>query len=149
MKLILIFCGLFVVSISYAQKKQCFYDLDTSMNEATVSCETIFLKNKSKLYWQYNCERIWLTLENVKGQKFILDTIEVELYAYTYRLGFHLVKEYSNSLLFRSGCPANGQCIYTLIDKINGKTIKQLNSPPSRLSQKHRGSYKSKKNKNE
>lgn len=51
----------------------------------------------------------------------------MELYGYTYRLGYSLIKEYQNSLLFRSGCPANGPCIYTLIDKTNGKKIKEFN----------------------
>jgi len=96
------------------------------MNEATVSCDTTIFSNKAKLYWQYNCDRIWLTLENSKGQKSVIDEIPVELYGYTYRLGFHLIKEFDKTVLFRSGCPANGPCIYTLIDKNNGKKVKEF-----------------------
>jgi hypothetical protein len=94
------------------------------MNGATVSCDTKTLGNNAKLYWQYNCDRIWLTLENPVGEKFVIDEFGVELYAYTYRLGYHLIKEFEESLLFRSGCPANGPCTYTLIDKENGKKLK-------------------------
>jgi len=96
------------------------------MNDATTSCETTRLKNNSKLYWQYDCKRIWLTLENAKGKKAVISEVDIELFGYTYRLGYHLIKEYKNSLLFRGGCPANGHCIYTLIDKKNGKKIKQF-----------------------
>ena len=96
------------------------------MNKATVSCDTTIFSNKAKLYWQYNCDRIWLTLENANGQKKVIDEVPVELYGYTYRLGFHLIKEFDKTVLFRSGCPANGPCIYTLIDKNNGNKIKEF-----------------------
>ena len=118
---ILVFC-----SYSYGQKKHCFCDKVPEMNDATTSCETTRLKNNSKLYWQYDCKRIWLTLENAKGKKAVISEVDIELFGYTYRLGYHLIKEYKNSLLFRGGCPANGHCIYTLIDKKNGKKIKQF-----------------------
>ena len=109
------------------QKKQCFCDTDTLMNNATVSCDTKFFKNRSKLYWQYNCNRIWLTLENSKGRKKVIDEVEIGLYGYTFRLGYHLVKEFDKLLLFRSGCPANGPCVYTLIDKSTGRKVKEFN----------------------
>lgn len=110
----------------FGQKKQCHCDKDTLMNGATTSCKTIVLKNKSKLYWQYNCNRIWLTLENRRGKKTVLDEVTVEYFGYTYRLGFHLIKEFDNTILFRSGCPANGPCIYTLIDKTTGKKVNEF-----------------------
>ncbi|MFT4062935.1 MAG: hypothetical protein QM642_11335 [Edaphocola sp.] len=96
------------------------------MNEATVSCDTTIFSNKAKLYWQYNCDRIWLTLETANGQKNVIDDISVEFYGYTYRLGFHLIKEFDKTILFRSGCLANGPCVYTLIDKNNGNKIKEF-----------------------
>ncbi|MEO6232374.1 MAG: hypothetical protein ABIP10_19750, partial [Ferruginibacter sp.] len=65
-------------------------------------------------------------MENIKGHKDILDEVEIGLYGYTYRLGYHLVKEFDKTLLFRSGCPANGPCIYSLIDKTTGKKIKEF-----------------------
>ncbi|MFN0255088.1 hypothetical protein [Pedobacter ureilyticus] len=97
------------------------------MNEATVSCDTTRLSNQSTIYWQYNCDRIWLTLENKKKEKFVIDSVPPELYGYTYRLGYHLIKEFDSGLLFRSGCPANGPCIYTLINKYNGKVLDEFN----------------------
>jgi hypothetical protein len=108
------------------QKKQCHCDKEPSMDEATTNCKTTIFKNKSKLYWQFNCDRIWLTLENSKGQKSIINEVDVQLFGYTYRLGFHLVKEFNKTLLFRSGCPATGPCFYTLIDKTSGKKIKEF-----------------------
>jgi|688.fasta_scaffold525232_1 hypothetical protein len=110
----------------YGQKKECYCDKDTYINDAIINCKTIILKNKSKLYWQYNCDKIWLTLETTKGHKVILDEVSVDLYGLTYRLGFQLVKEFEKSVLFRSGCPANGPCIYTLIDKTTGKKLDEF-----------------------
>lgn len=110
----------------FGQNKHCFCDENTQMNEATVSCDTTFFSNDAKLYWQYDCERIWLTLENSNGQKNVIDEVPVELYGYTYRLGFQLIKEFNKTILFRSGCPANGPCIYTLIDKNNGNKVKEF-----------------------
>ncbi|MDD4970893.1 MAG: hypothetical protein PHT07_15810 [Paludibacter sp.] len=119
---------LFVLNIipSFGQKGECFCDKDTLMNNATVSCDTTTFTNGSKMYWQFNCDRIWLTLENIKKEKQVIDESTSELYDLTYRLGFHLIKEYKNTLLFRSGCPANGPCNHTLIDKTNGKKIKEF-----------------------
>ena len=108
------------------QKTQCFCDTDTLMNNSTTNCRTTTLKNKSKLYWQYNCNRIWLTLEDIKGKRVVLNEVPVEYFGYTYRLGFHLIKEFEKTILFRSGCPANGPCLYTLIDKSTGKKIKEF-----------------------
>lgn len=115
------------VKVSPKDRTNCFCDKDTLMNGATVSCDTTQFSNQSTIYWQYNCDKIWLTLENKKKEKFILDTVALEYYGYTYRLGYHLIKEFKSGLLFRSGCPANGPCIYTLIDKYNGKILDEFN----------------------
>lgn len=115
------------VQISINKRINCFCDRDSLMNEATVSCDTTHFSNQSTIYWQYSCEKIWLTLENKYKEKFVIDTVPVELYGYTFRLGYHLIKEFKSGLLFRSGCPANGPCIYTLIDKYNGKILDQFN----------------------
>ena len=40
--------------------------------------------------------------------------------------GYHLSKEFTKSLLFRSGCPANGPCNFVLIDKDNGENLKEF-----------------------
>lgn len=123
--LIFTFCFLTFDQI-FGQKKQCHCDKNTLMNTATVSCETRVLKNNVKLYWQYNCDKIWFTFQTIKGRKITLDEVPVEFYGYTYRLGYHFVKEFDKSILFRSGCPANGPCIYTLIDKTTGRKIEEF-----------------------
>lgn len=120
---IIAFC---FIQISYGQKKECGCKSDTSL-EIRTYCKTIRLKNGSKLYYQFNCDSVWLTLENTKGVKRILysetDTI---LFQYTYRIGYQFAKEYRNCLLFRSGCPANGPCNFVLVNKKTGRDIADL-----------------------
>jgi hypothetical protein len=102
---------------------------DSLMNENTISCDTTILRNQSKLYYQFNCDSIWLTLEDIQEQKVVLYTEKdnfKQLYGLQYRLGYHLAKEYEKYLLFRTGCPANGPCNFVLIDKTNGKLIKEF-----------------------
>ena len=113
--------------LSKAQQKNCFCENDSLMNEATVSCDTLYLKNGSQLYWQFTCDRIWLTLRNTSGQTYTLNEVDAALYSYTYRLGYHFIKEFGTKILFRSGCPANGPCDYVLIDTVSGKIIKEFN----------------------
>ncbi len=64
-----------------------------------------------------------MTLESVNKKKVVIDKVPVELSGYTYRLGFHLIREYKKSLLFRIGCGATGPCSYVLIDKFSGKKL--------------------------
>lgn len=99
-------------------EKQYFCMENPLMNTATVSCETFLLQNNSKLYWQNNCNRIWLTLENGNCQKIVLDKVNVNLFPYTYRISYHLIKEFKNGLLFRSDFTANEPCVYILVDKM-------------------------------
>ncbi|MEO8148175.1 MAG: hypothetical protein ABI723_11080 [Bacteroidia bacterium] len=113
---------------AFGQNKNCFCEKDSLMNQSVIECDTTKLSNGSKLFWQYNCDRIWFTLENAKGNRVVLDEVDVKLYGYTYRLGYHLIKEYKNSLLFRSGCGATGPCDYILIDKANGAKLKELSN---------------------
>lgn len=65
-------------------------------------------------------------MENVKKQKTVIDEVPAELFAYTFRLGFHLEREFQKSILFRSSCAANGPCTYVLIDKSSGKKLKEF-----------------------
>ena len=123
-------CILFLFSLLYfpsqSQEKKCNCPIDSSINESTVSCEVKVLSNGAKLYWQYTCDRIWLTLQQKDGKKKVINEVPIEYYGYTFRLGFHLMKEYKTSLLFRSGCPANGPCNFILIDKNTGKKIEEF-----------------------
>ena len=81
--------------------------------------------NASKLYWQFNCDSVWLTLENISKQKKVIDQVPIELSDLTYRLGYHLIKEFKNAILFRHGCPATGPCYYKLLDKTTGTVLKE------------------------
>lgn len=106
--------------------KTCFCEEDTLVNQFTTSCDTTILKNKSKLYWQFNCDCIWLTLENKNGYKKTIHTVPIELYAYTSRLGYDLIKEFDNVLLFSYGCSATGSCSFILLDKNTGKKKREF-----------------------
>ncbi len=105
------------------QNNICFCDEFPVMNSSTVNCDTLVFKNDSKIYWQFNCDSVWLTLENRYKSKTVINQVPLELYGYTYRIGYHLIKEFSESLLFRHGCPATGPCDYSLLDKTTGKNI--------------------------
>ena len=111
---------------AWAQQKQCFCAKDTSMNKAIISCETQVLSHGAKLYWQFNCTRIWLTLQQPSGKKMVLDEVPVDLFGYTYRLGYHFIKEFNETVLFRYGCPANGPCVYVLRNKFSGKKVREF-----------------------
>ena len=108
------------------QNNHCFCENDSLINDYTVSCDTTTFTNNSKLYWRFNCDRIWLTLEYENGQKNVIDTVPIDLYAYTYRLGFQFIKEFKKTILFRSNCAATGPCTFTLVDKHTGNKINEF-----------------------
>ena len=115
---------LIFTSISYGQNK-CFCENEPDLIER-VPCDTTILKNKSQLYYQFNCDSVWLTLDNNQN-KVVIFSMGTELAGYTYRLGYLLTKEFKNSLLFRWSCPANGPCNYVLLDKNTGKILQHYN----------------------
>jgi hypothetical protein len=115
---------LFYSSFLFGQTN-CFCDKDSLISES-VSCDTVTLSNKALLYYQLNCDTVWLTLEIPNKKKTVLFSMGTELAGYNYRLGFQLTKEFKNSLLFRYGCPANGPCNYILVDKSNGRTLRKF-----------------------
>jgi hypothetical protein len=125
MRFLLFYFFLFSSSSSFSQKKTCACDND-SLEGRSINCRTIVLKNKARLYWQYNCDSAWLTLQTSKGKKIVLDTLPAGLFYYTFRMGFQLFKEFEHYLVLRSECPANGPCKYSLVDKNNGKKIKTV-----------------------
>lgn len=127
MKLLVLIMSLTCYTQLNAQNKQCYCGRDSSINVLSVYCDTIKLSNYSLLYWQYNCDSIWLTLENDKGTKVILDNVSTEIYDIFDRGSFHFIKEFAETILFESGCAANGPCLYYLIDKNTGKEIESFN----------------------
>ena len=126
MKPFLIIISLFTFAIVLGQKRQCSCAVDSLNTFTTINCKTTFLKNNSKLYWQFNCDKFWLTLENRNGGKKVINKVDLGGYYYVNRLGFHLIKEFDKSILFRSDCSSNGPCNYNLIDKITGNKIKEF-----------------------
>ncbi|UII24226.1 hypothetical protein [Fulvivirga ligni] len=90
-----------------------------------IGCGQSLLKDGSQLYYQFNCDSIWLTLETNDYQEIIFSGSQ-EFYAYHYRLDPHLVKEFSSALLFRYGCLANGPCSYFLIAKKDGTRTREF-----------------------
>jgi hypothetical protein len=126
MKIFLLISILFFADISFGQKKICHCDQDSLMNE-WLDCETKVLKNGAQLYWQFNCDRVWLTLQTVSGKKLVIDSSEDKsLFGLTYRIGYQFAREYKNSLLFRYGCAATGPCSFILININNGKKLAEF-----------------------
>ena len=113
-----------ICSTSYAQTRQCGCATDSMIPNGSIDCSSKKLSNGSELYWQVNCKRVWLTLRNsISKKEIVLDEVPIEYYGYTFRLGFHLAKEYGKTLLFRSGCPVKGPCNFILVDKNTGKRV--------------------------
>ena len=111
---------------TYAQGEQCGCAKDSLINNGSIDCSIMKLSDGSELYWQVNCKRVWLTMKRPDKKTIVLDELPIEYYGYTFRLGFQLAKEYKKTLLFRSGCPANGPCNFILVDKATGKRIDEF-----------------------
>lgn len=93
-----------------------------------INCDTIYFKNDSKLYRQFNCDSSWLTFESKRGRKRIMETFRKGGMEFTGRIGYRFIKEYKKSLLFQNrqasggGFPIN----YELINKKNGEIIEKF-----------------------
>ncbi len=115
--------------VNYKIKNNCGCETDSLKTENTINCDTTTLRNNTKLYYQFNCDSIWLTLENLNGKRKIIYSEKEKFddyFAIQYRLAYKLKKEYDKYLLFRSDCPANGPCNFVLTDKKTGKLKKEL-----------------------
>jgi len=98
-----------------------------SMIAQNISCEPILLKNGAKLFYQFDCDSIWLIHQGKNGKKKNIFSTNTEYAGYHYRLDYYLVKEFRHSLLFRYGCPATGGgCSYSLHDKDNGNLLEDF-----------------------
>lgn len=109
---------LFFYSFQNANAQNCFCPKDSFLNEL-ISCDTVLLKGKSKVYYQFNCDSSWLTFENSKGEKSVLFYLDSELIDLTYKLGWHVWKDYDETVLFvareTSGLPTT--LYYSLYNK--------------------------------
>lgn len=115
-----------ICTVLQAQTKQCGCPTDSLINNGSIDCSTQKLSDGSELYWQINCKRVWLTLKKRNNKKIVLDEVPFEYFGYTYRLGFQLAREYKKTLLFSSGCPANGPCNFVLVDKNTGRRVNEF-----------------------
>jgi hypothetical protein len=83
------------------------------------------LKDGTLIYYQFNCDSVWLTMQN-KDIKTVIFSMEAVLAPLTFRVGYQFIREFKNTILFSYGCAPNGPCQHSLIDKRNGKELKQL-----------------------
>lgn len=109
---------MFLTAKSFGQNI-CFCDSNQFLNES-IDCTIDTLLTGDILYYQHNCDSIWLTLK-IGEKKMILFATETVLYGYHYRLDPHLINEFDDFILFRYGCPANGPCNYFAVDKRTGE----------------------------
>lgn len=93
-----------------------------------ISCDTIVLKNQSKLYRQYNCDSSWLLFEGKSGKKKILYSLEKDYIELSHRLGYQFVTEFPKTFLIKnrvvSGCCQPAE--YILFDKESGRLVKDF-----------------------
>jgi hypothetical protein len=119
--------------ISYsgsAQKLSCSCD-SISLDLLQMDCGKKALRNNAFLYYQFNCDSIWLTLQNRNGKKIILYSFPTRLYEYHYRVGYVFLREFKNVILFGRDCVAPTGCSYVLINSYTGRIEKELGEPIS------------------
>lgn len=95
--------------------------------KASVNCIPKILKGDYRFSYRYDCDSIIGRIYKVDDYNNGHDvfSMQADLHGDLYRLGFFLKKDYASSVLFRSGCLANGPCTYLLICKKNGKILKK------------------------
>ncbi|MDP4219859.1 MAG: hypothetical protein Q8916_13200 [Bacteroidota bacterium] len=91
-----------------------------------IKCNPTLLKNGTRIYYQFDCDSIWLVHESTNGKKKNIFSTTTEYYGYHFRLDYYLVKEYSHSLLFSHNCHPNLPCDYSLLDKDNGEKLEDF-----------------------
>ncbi len=95
-----------------------------------IRCDTTMLKNAALLYYRYTCDSMWLTLQQADGSRTtIYSDTTTTLFPLAYRLAYHLLAEYDQTLLFRYGCPANGPCQIAVVDKRTGILLLERSEP--------------------
>jgi hypothetical protein len=95
-------------------------------DEFGINCNKQRLRNGSLLLYQFNCDSIWLTLQNKAGRKHVLYSMPTGMRDYHDRVGYVFVQEFQKTVLFRKNCVAPTGCDYLLIDKYDGRTKKEF-----------------------
>jgi hypothetical protein len=117
----LIFCSLLVSG----QKASCACD-SISSEAFQLDCNKRKLGNGALLFYQFNCDSIWLTLQNARGKTRVLYSIPTRLHDYHDRVGWVFYREYRDALLFRKDCVPPTGCDFFLVDKTTGHTRLEL-----------------------
>lgn len=127
MKQTLIAFMIMILTINgFSQKSNCGCDIKKNNPENQYKCDTTIFSNGSKMYWQWNCDSVWLTFEN--KDKSILKSCEKTNVYECERTGLNFLKEYPNYLLFQykwiSGCCTPPDIVF--ISKVNGSELKRI-----------------------
>jgi len=86
-----------------------------------IECDTVYLKSNSMVYYQFNCDSIWLTLENQSSEKYDIYKADTKS-VYNPSMLF-LKQDCSQSALF-SVRNSKTDLDFFLINKSNGQVIK-------------------------
>jgi hypothetical protein len=117
---------LFLISHSliYAQST-CFCKdtLDLPDEFLIQYCKPLKLKTGEYLYYEYNCDSLWLTMESIHT-KLTLFKKDRAYYQNSYEKPYLLITEFSKYLLFAQYC--NPHCTHYLIDKATGKITEEF-----------------------
>ncbi len=86
-----------------------------------IECDTSYLQSNALIYYQFNCDSIWLTLENKNAEKFIIyKTDMLDFYGPS---TLHLKQDCTESALF-SIRYTKTDIDFFVINKSNGKVIR-------------------------
>ncbi|MFC0514969.1 hypothetical protein ACFFGT_12200 [Mucilaginibacter angelicae] len=95
-----------------------------------ISCKDLLFRNRAKLYWQFNCNKAWLTFKNPHGKSRIISLLNHDFFRLQGRLGYVGFTEYPSFFLAQHNV-ISGCCdppIFYLHDKTTGKIRSELGS---------------------
>ncbi|TAE20152.1 MAG: hypothetical protein EAZ95_00080 [Bacteroidetes bacterium] len=85
-------------------------------------CTPFTLKTGEKLYYQYDCDTLWLTLER-ENTKTIIFSEKCSYYENSYEKPYLFITEFDKYILFARFC--NPTCTHYLVEKATGK-VKEI-----------------------
>ena len=116
------FTIIFLVLFKLTYSQHCNCDENPEIKEV-ITCKPIHFKNKTEIFWQYDCDSSWLSFKNSKGKKTVLYTLEAGLMELTEKLGYSYAAEYKSSFLIKNNL-ISGCCVpseFILFNKTTGK----------------------------
>lgn len=107
-------CTIFMVLFSACKQRSGLSTPQTSycgckeVSYSFLSCDTTYITSKTILFWQWNCDSSWLTLQQKGKAQTILDVLEREKMPKSSSIGMHYIKKIGPSLWLKkqevSGC---------------------------------------------